>query len=98
MANCDPKRDCLRIPIPPKCFEFCIEQILRVATPEEKITVLGMDENLAHIIFNAYNYGKRPIRSFDDLKQELSEVQINNIKLIFNNLTQIQLNHFIPKL
>lgn len=98
MANCDPKKDCLSIPFPPECFEFCIEQILRVATPEDKIRILGMDEKLAHAIFRAYNYGRRPIRSFNDLKQALSTNQINSIKSIFANLTQEQLNHFISKL
>lgn len=98
MAKCDPQKDCLSIPFPLECFDFCIEQILRVATPEEKIRVLGMDENLAHAIFSAYNYGSRTIRSFKDLKKALSGPQINSIRAIFNNLTQEQLDYFIPKL
>ena len=98
MANCEIKKDCLSIPFPPKCFDFCIEKILRVATRDDKIRVLGMNEDLAHAIFQAYNNGKKPIRSFNDLKQALSETQIRNIEKIFYNLTQNQLNYFIPKL
>ena len=97
MGNCDTKKDDLIIPFPPKCFDFCIEQILRIAKPSDKIRVLGMDEGLAEAISRAYNYGKSPIRSFNDLSKVLSEAQINAIRLIFENLTQRQLDYFISK-
>ena len=95
MARCDPQKDCLKIPIPPKCFDFCVEKILSVATPEDKVKVLGMDKDLAHNIFHAYNSGRR-IRSFRDLERKLSPTQIKRIRVVFLNLNQKQLNYFTP--
>ena len=96
MAKCKPKKDCLKFPIPPKCFKFCIEQILRVARPADKIEVLGMNENLAEAIFRAYNYGPR-IRSFDDLAKSLNTSQVEQIINIFENMSQSQLDFFSRK-
>ncbi|MEM7487388.1 MAG: hypothetical protein AAF348_19440 [Bacteroidota bacterium] len=98
MAKCNPKRDCLIIPFPKKCFDFCVEKILRVSRPVDKINILGMDEDLAQAIFRAYNYGAKPIISFDDLESSLNSFQIGQIRMIFHNLSQEQLDHFIPRL
>ena len=97
MKNCDTS-DCLSLPLREACFDFCVEKILRVATPVEKISILGMDEDLANAIFTAYNYGKVPISSFSDLERVLNQNQISQIRTIFKNLTQNQLDHFVPKL
>ncbi|MBZ0099715.1 MAG: hypothetical protein K8F30_11550 [Taibaiella sp.] len=42
--------DCTKVPFPEECVEYCIERILRVATPEEKQLVLGFSPSLAHNI------------------------------------------------
>ncbi len=98
MKNCDPKKDCLSIPFPKECFDFCIERILRVATPADKVRILGMDKDLAESIFQAYNYGERTIRTFKDLERSLDSNKIKQIKAIFLHLTQEQLNHFTRKM
>lgn len=98
MKNCDPKKDCLIIPFPKECFDFCVEKILRVARPTDKINILGMDKNLADAIFNAYNNGKRPISSFKDLERSLDNAEIRKIRTVFLNLSQEQLDHFLPRL
>lgn len=96
MAECNPDV-CLSVPFPKKCAEYCMERVLSVARPEEKRSVLGMEDDLAEAIFSAYNTGSS-INSFDDLRNKLTPQQIDAIKSIFNNLDQSQLNHFLPKM
>lgn len=96
MAECN-SEDCLSAPFPRKCAEYCIERVLRVARPEEKINILGMDRSLAEAIFEAYNSG-RPVNSFNDLRNKLTSYQVDSIKEVFNNISQSQLNHFTPRL
>lgn len=98
MKNCDPNKDCLIIPFPKECFDFCVEKILRVARPEDKTNILGMDKDLAQAIFRAYNSRRRQIKSFNDLESALNSNQIRQIRVIFLNLSQEQLNHFLPRL
>jgi len=98
MGKCKPNRDCLKIPFPPECFKFCVEQILRVARPKEKIEILGMDRDLAEAIFRTYNYGRKSIKSFDDLSRSLSHSQNQRLIDIFSNLNQSQLDYFIVRI
>lgn len=96
MDECNPDV-CLSVPFPRKCAEYCIERVLSVARIEEKINVLGMKRNLAEAIFRAYNTGI-PIVTFEDLQNKLTAEQVNLIKMVFYNLKQEQLNHFISRL
>lgn len=96
MAECS-SDDCLSIPFPRKCAEYCIERVLSIARPEEKIKILGMEQSLAESIFKAYNSG-RPVNSFNDLRSKLTSQQIASIRMIFDNISQSQLNHFLSRL
>ncbi len=96
MAECNPEV-CLKIPFPSKCAEYCIERVLRVARPNEKVEILGMDRSLAGAIFEAYNSGNR-INSFDDLRDKLTFEQVASIKSIFANISQEQLNYFVSRM
>lgn len=96
MAECNPEV-CLSIPFPKRCAEYCMERVLSVARPEEKINILGMGRSLAEAIFRAYNTGK-PVNTFDDLTKKLTFEQVDSIKMAFGNIDQSQLNHFVSRL
>jgi len=96
MTECNPE-DCLSVPFPRKCSEYCIERILIIAKPDEKINILGMNKRLADAIFRAYNSGF-PVTTFNDLQNKLTSEQVNSIKMVFDNLKQSQLDHFIRRL
>jgi hypothetical protein len=84
--------DCLMIPIPSECVEYCLEKILKNATVEEKQLILGLDKSLATAIFKAYN--TFPINSFTDLKNNLTILQTEILLEKFKNINQFQLNYF----
>ncbi len=65
MTDCS-FRDCVIDPIKSECFDFCIELILKTATVEEKVLILGIKNSTANAIFRAYN-SHPAIENFDDL-------------------------------
>jgi len=92
MADCVPSRDCIKDPIRKECREFCLELLLRTATPEEKRLILAYNPSTASAIFYAYN--NFDINSFADLRQHLTQEQINEILAKFDRITQFQLDYF----
>lgn len=84
--------DCSKLPFKKECLKYCIEQILRTATPEEKQLVLGLGKQLTNAIFNAYS--KDVVNSFEDLEVLLTPIQIDTLILKFESLSQYQLNYF----
>ena len=92
MADCVPSRDCIKDPIRKECRKFCLELLLRTATPEEKRLILGYNSSTANAIFRAYN--NFHINNFDDLRQHLTQEQTDEILSKFDRITQFQLNYF----
>jgi hypothetical protein len=92
MANCVASRDCIKDPIRKECREFCLEFLLRTATTEEETLILGYSPGTANAIFSAYN--NFYINSFSDLRQYLSQEQVNEILTKFDRVTQFQLDYF----
>ncbi len=95
MASNTNSCDCTKIPFKKECLKYCTELILRKATPEEKISILGMDAQLAYAI--RYAYVNRNINSFEDLEKALTSSQINQLLLIFGSLNQSQIDYFNKK-
>ena len=91
MANCT-YDDCLKAPIPGKCFYFCIYQILLKANPQEKISILRFTEDTAQRIFEAFN--TYHARNYKELVERLSSSQIEELLGVFRNITQAQLDYF----
>jgi hypothetical protein len=87
--------DCTKLPFKKECLKFCIELILRKATPEEKITILGLDAELAYAIRNVYL--KTSVNSFEDLERMLHPHQIDQLISKFSALNQAQLDYFNRK-
>ena len=94
MATCT-YNDCLKAPIPEKCFYFCIYQILLKANPQDKVSVLRFSHSTAESIFAAYNTFRAS--NYEELFQHLSAAEINETLGIFRNITQAQLNYFANK-
>lgn len=88
--QCDYERDCLKAPIPEKCFYFCINSILKRITPQQKQDILGIGQELAGKLFRIYN--SRNISSFSNLKAHLTPTEIASLIDIFQNITQDQLD------
>jgi hypothetical protein len=84
--------DCTKLPFKKECLKYCIELILRNATPEEKQLILGFSKQLASSIYRAYN--TRNIQEFEDLERELNSLEIQEIISRFSSLNQTQLNYF----
>ena len=95
--SCDPKIHCVSFPFPKRCRDFCIERILRAATPSEKVNILNMRPELAHNIFQAYNIGSQ-INSFAELKEKLSDDNISEIRAVFSKITVEQFEYFKPRI
>jgi hypothetical protein len=91
MATCTYK-DCLKAPIPSKCFFYCIHQILQKATPDEKVNIIGLSHTTAQSIYSAIN--RYSPRDFQELTQYLEPLQIEEIIRVFRIITQNQLDHF----
>ncbi|MDC6386028.1 hypothetical protein D2V93_10820 [Flagellimonas taeanensis] len=90
--NCNFDRHCTKVPIPNECIEYCTEKILRLATPDEKQLIIGLDIDLAQKIFMIYN--TYSVQSFEDLQRNLSKTEINVLKKAFFDLTQSRLSFF----
>lgn len=88
---CDFTRDCIKVPIPQKCLNYCLERILRACTVEEKQLVLGFPNDLAMKIFSIYN--KFDINSYKDLSGHLKPSERRFIYYAFRRLSQYQLNY-----
>jgi len=88
--------DCTKIPFSDDCLEYCIEKILRVATPEEKQNIIGLSKDLAQKIFLAYN--AHSINSFYDLRQYISDSEVVDLRNKFKNLNEFQMTYFKNKL
>lgn len=94
MANCK-YDDCLKAPIPEKCFFFCIYQILLKANPQEKVSVLGFSPPTAQSIFKAFNTFHAG--NYEELIARLSSSEIGELLRIFRGVTQEQLDYFAAK-
>ena len=95
MATCDFNRDCLKVPFPKACFDFCMHKILEKITPEQKVEILGLSPTTAQATFYAFNNFR--ISSFVDLQQYLTIEQIDEISQKFKTLTQGELNQLMNK-
>ena|SRR5690242_16847450 len=93
MATCNYVRDCLKVPIPSRCVEYCLENFLRTTTLEEKQLILGLDANLAKAISTAYSISF--INSFDDLRRILTTEQVDLLLDKFRQINQFQINYII---
>ena len=91
--NCNFDVHCTTIPFDKECLDYCMEQILRNITPEEKQLILGLDKILTEKIFSLYN-SRISIRSFRDLERNLTEDEVETIKSVFSRINQFQLNYF----
>ncbi|HEY4064130.1 MAG TPA: hypothetical protein VGM30_19625 [Puia sp.] len=91
MANCT-YNECLKAPIPEKCFYFCIYQILLKANPQEKVSVLGFSRETAERIFKAFN--TYHAKNYEQMVENLSSSQIEELVRIFRTITQAQLDYF----
>lgn len=89
MSNCSQK-DCLKAPIPSRCFFYCIHQILLKATPDQKRNVLKLQPATATAIFNAIN--THHPKDFQELAEYLESVQLEEIIRVFRMITQEQLD------
>ena len=87
--------NCLKAPIPEKCFYFCVYQILLRANPEEKVSILGFSPNTAQSIFRAFNTFR--VTNYEELIRHLLSEEINETLRIFRNITQDQLDYFSQK-
>lgn len=92
MSDCIATRDCIKDPIKKECRKFCLERILRTATPEEKRLILGYSHTTANAIFNAYN--NFLINSYDDLQRHLTQEQEREILAKFDQINQFQIDYF----
>ena len=92
MVNCIPEIHCVKAPIDEECVEFCLERILRTATPEEKRLILGYTDGTTNAVFRAYQ--SRSIYSFGDLVRWLSPDQVQEILGRFRSISQFQLDYF----
>lgn len=86
------RTDCLISPIREECCDFCIDNILRIATTDVKVTILGIPPHLAERIFEAYNVYR--VRSTEALKYRLGDSDWETLRNIFKGLSQSQLDYF----
>lgn len=70
-----------------------MERILRNASLEEKLLILGLEPSLAHEIFDGYN-SVSGIESFSELQEYLGEEKTEKLLESFRNITQFQLDYF----
>jgi hypothetical protein len=91
MADCHP-RHCAIDPIKAECVDFCLELILRSATVEEKILILGYRPTTAKAILRAYN--NYSINDFEDLMRRLTPQQIEEVRAKFLQMSRSQRNYF----
>lgn len=90
--DCDFRRDCLKAPIPQKCFNFCIYQILKSANRDEKQFVIGLSYECSNAIY--YTFSNHSINSFDDLAHWLSDEHIVELIERFKKIAQVQVDYF----
>jgi hypothetical protein len=89
MLNCNYIDDCLKIPIASSCLDFCMENILRRLTVEEKQLIFGFGAELANSIY--YIYNRFDVDGFETLKRHLSYEQVAEITHAFSNIGTAQL-------
>lgn len=92
---CDFYRDCLEIPIKEECFDYCMYEILLRANSQEKENILYISKQTAEAVFYAFNTLR--VRDFNGLAAALTADQLDELRRIFRNLTQAQLDYFTNK-
>lgn len=89
--DCDVKRDCSGLPFSEKCAKFCIAQMLKITTAEEKKLILGLAPATVGRIEVVYEM--HTINDFNDLKEYLTKEQADEISDRFQTITQLQLDY-----
>lgn len=90
--DCEFKRDCLRSPIPDKCFYFCIFQILQSANKDEKQFVIGLSRECSEAIYSAFN--NFSLNRYEDLETRLTNEHSIEVIERFKKITQLQIDYF----
>lgn len=93
--SCNFYRDCLQLPIKKECFDYCMYEILLRANPKEKKDILHISAPTAEAVFYAFNTLR--VSNFAGLAAALTANQLSELRQIFSNLTQAQLDYFANK-
>lgn len=90
--DCLPKH-CVQDPIPYDCSSYCLRILAEAATVEEKVLILGLRTATAQAVFNAFN-SPTPIQTFNDLAEQLTDTQVNELQSKFSQTTAVQRAYF----